>query len=46
MDKKKMKVLKEALRDMKAKQEKLAESNAQLTKENEKMKTELASKEN
>lgn len=45
MDKKKMKVLKEALREMKAKQEMLLESNSKLTKENEKIKADLIEKE-
>lgn len=45
MDKKKMKVLKEALREMKAKQEKLTECNSKLTKENQKMKSDLVEKE-
>ena len=45
MDKKKMKVLKEALRESKSKQTKLAESNEKLTKENEKMKAELITRE-
>ena len=45
MDKKKMKVLKEALREMKAKQEKVVESNTKLTKENEKIKADLIEKE-
>jgi regulator of replication initiation timing len=45
MDKKKMKVLKEALREMKAKLEKLTDSNCKLTKDNEKIKADLMEKE-
>ena len=45
MDKKKMKVLKEALREMKAKLEKLNESNTKLTKENQNFKADLIEKE-
>lgn len=45
MDKKKMKVLKEALKEMKVKMEKLVDTNALLTKENEKMKADLIEKE-
>lgn len=45
MDKKKMKVLKEALREMKSKMEKMADSNSMLTKENEQMKADLIGKE-
>jgi regulator of replication initiation timing len=45
MDKKKMKVLKEALKEMKAKMEKLGDKNTLLTKENEKIKADLIEKE-
>ena len=45
MDKKKMKVLKEALKEMKAKMEKLGDANTVLNKENEKMKADLIEKE-
>ena len=45
MDKKKMKVLREALKEMKAKMEKLGDANVLLTKDNEKMKADLIEKE-
>jgi hypothetical protein len=45
MDKKKMKVLKDALKEAKAKMERLGEANVLLTKENEKTKADLIEKE-